>query len=139
MKLSINTIQSSSGELVGFSGERVSILGSFWLQTTIGDHPLCRTKDDLFLVIDCLSPYNIILGRPSLNSFCAIVSTVHLCVKFQANDDKTATVYSDQIQARQCYNESLKIKTARNTEKMKQQETPTDMLGIDPDFICHKL
>ncbi|XP_072064298.1 uncharacterized protein [Arachis hypogaea] len=123
MKLSIKTIQPSSGELVGLSGERVSILGSVWLQTTIGDHPLCRTKDILFLVVDFPSPYNIILGRPSLNSFCAIVSTVHLCVKFQADDDKTATVYSDQIQARRCYIESLKIKTAGNTEGMKQQET----------------
>ncbi|XP_072054226.1 uncharacterized protein [Arachis hypogaea] len=40
-----------------------------------------------------------------------------------ANDDKTATVYSDQSQARRCYNESLKIKTAGNTETGQQKET----------------
>ncbi|XP_016165024.1 uncharacterized protein LOC107607607 [Arachis ipaensis] len=110
MKLSERTLLPSSRELIGFSGERVSILGSIWLKTTLGEHPMSRTKDVQFLVVDCISPYNIILGRPFLNSFGAIVSTIHLCVKFQVQEDQIATIHSDHIEAWKCYNESLKIK-----------------------------
>ncbi|XP_016167939.1 uncharacterized protein LOC107610397 [Arachis ipaensis] len=56
MKLSANTMTPSSGELVGFSGERVSILGSVWLKITMGEPPLFETKDIQFLVVDCPSP-----------------------------------------------------------------------------------
>ncbi|XP_016207677.1 uncharacterized protein LOC107648226 [Arachis ipaensis] len=114
MKLSEQAMLPSSGELVGFLGERVSILGSVWLQITIGDHPLSKTKDVQFSVVNCNNPYNIILGRPFLNSFGAIVSTIHLCVKFQVQGDEIATIHSDHIKARQCYNESLKIRLENN-------------------------
>ncbi|XP_072076510.1 uncharacterized protein [Arachis hypogaea] len=108
MQLSEKLIQPSSGELVGFSGERVPIKGYIWLKTMMGNHPLSRTIDIQYLIVDCPSPYNIILGRPALNMFRAVVSTFHLCVKFQAQDGKIATLHSDQQQARQCYNASLK-------------------------------
>ncbi|XP_057744562.1 uncharacterized protein LOC130962356 [Arachis stenosperma] len=108
MNLSEKLIQPSSGELVGFSGERVPIKGYIWLRTTMGNNPLAKTLDIQYLIVDCPSPYNIILGRPALNMFRAVVSTYHLCVKFQAQDDKIATIHSDRQQARQCYNASLK-------------------------------
>ncbi|XP_072073807.1 uncharacterized protein [Arachis hypogaea] len=108
MNLSEKLIQSSSGELVGFSGERVPIKGYIWLKMTMGDDPLSRTLDIQYLIVDCISPYNIILGRPALNMFRAVISTFHLCVKFQAQDGKIATIHSDRQQARQCYNSSLK-------------------------------
>ncbi|XP_025692618.1 uncharacterized protein [Arachis hypogaea] len=96
MKLSTNMMQPYVGELVNFSGECVSVLGSIWLKITLGQHPLCHTRDMQFLVVECPSPYNMIMDRPSLNSFYAIVSTVHLCVKFQVSSDATATIHSDQ-------------------------------------------
>lgn len=97
MKLSERTLLPSSGELIGFSRERVSILGSIWLKMTLGEHPMSKTKDVQFLVVGCISPYNIILGRPFLNSFGAIVSTLHLCIKFQVQEDQIATIHSDHI------------------------------------------
>ncbi|XP_025678766.1 uncharacterized protein [Arachis hypogaea] len=95
MKLFEKAIQPSSGELVGFSGERVPIKGYIWLKTTMGETPLSRTIDIQYLIVDCPSRYNIILGRPALNIFRAVVSTLHLCVKFQAQDGRMATVHSD--------------------------------------------
>ncbi|XP_072083529.1 uncharacterized protein [Arachis hypogaea] len=135
MKLSEQTMLPSSRELVGFSGERVSILGSVWLQITIGDHPLSKTKDIQFLVVNYSSPYNIILGRPFLNSFGAIVSTIHLCVKFQVQGDQIATIHSDHIESRQCYNESLKIRS-ENNQKVNTNKEIYDVANIvDPtDF-----
>ncbi|XP_016173894.1 uncharacterized protein LOC107616449 [Arachis ipaensis] len=109
MKLSDNILQSTGGDLVGFSGERVPILGSVWLQTTLGEHPLSKTYDIQYLVVDCFSPYNLILGRPFVNKFGAIVSTVHLCVKFPLQDDQVVTIHGDHKEARQCYNISMKF------------------------------
>ncbi|XP_025653306.1 uncharacterized protein [Arachis hypogaea] len=119
MKLSEKAIQPSSGELVGFLGERVPIKRYIWLKTTMENTPLSRTIDVHYLIVDCPSPCNIILGRPTLNIFRSVVSTLHLCVKFQAQDGKIATVHSDRQQARQCYNASQK---GANTRGKLQQE-----------------
>ncbi|XP_057756229.1 uncharacterized protein LOC130975449 [Arachis stenosperma] len=84
----------------------------------MGDNPLSRTLDIQYLIVDCPSPYNIILGRPALNMFRAVISTYHLCVKFQAQDGNIATIHSDRQQARKCYNASLK----RSDTSQKQSE-----------------
>ncbi|XP_025628677.1 uncharacterized protein [Arachis hypogaea] len=39
MKLSSNILQPSTGDLVGFSGKQVPVIGSVWLQTTLGEFP----------------------------------------------------------------------------------------------------
>ncbi|XP_016198995.1 uncharacterized protein LOC107639951 [Arachis ipaensis] len=117
MKLSDKALQPSLGELVGFSGERVSIRGYIWLQTKFGDYPNSKTIDIQYLVVDCKSPYNIILGIPSLNAFNAIISTVYLCVKFLSQDNKVVTMHGDQKEARQCNNASLKIEYPRQPEQ----------------------
>ncbi|XP_016191765.1 uncharacterized protein LOC107632612 [Arachis ipaensis] len=112
-------MQPSSGELIGFSGERVPIRGHIWLKTTMGNTPLSKTIDVQYLIVNYPSPYNIILGRPALNNFRAVVSTLYLCVKFQVQGSKIATVYSDHQKARQCYNASLK--RASTTQKPRQE------------------
>ncbi|XP_072071800.1 uncharacterized protein [Arachis hypogaea] len=109
MKLSDNILQPSGGDLVGFSGERVPVLGLVWLQTTLGEYPLSKISDIQYLVVDCFSPYNLILDRPFLNKFGVIVSTIHLCVKFPEQDNQIATVYSNHRELRQCYNISMKL------------------------------
>ncbi|XP_072078109.1 uncharacterized protein [Arachis hypogaea] len=108
MKLSEKLIQPSSGELIGFSGERVPIMGHIWLKNTMGEIPMSKSIDIQYLIVNCYSPYNIILGRPALNIFRAVVSTLHLCVKFSVQENKIATVYADHQEARQCYNAGLK-------------------------------
>ncbi|XP_072064426.1 uncharacterized protein [Arachis hypogaea] len=133
MKLSTNILQPYSGELVGFSGERVPVMGSVWLQTTLGEQPLSKTQDVQYLVVDCFSPYNVILGRPFLNKFTAIVSTFHLCVKFPVQDSIVATIHSDLHEARQCYNISLKPVKANTEVRVNSitSEQPT-LAELDP-------
>ena len=53
---------------VGFGGTRVLRLGAITLSVTVGDYPQQITRDVTFLVVDCSSAYNGILGRPTLNS-----------------------------------------------------------------------
>ena len=54
--------------LVGFEGTRVYPLGAVTLSVMVGDYPQQITKDVTFLVVDCSSVYNAILGQPTLNS-----------------------------------------------------------------------
>ena len=54
--------------LIGFGGTRLFPLGAVTLSVTVGDYPQQITKDVTFLVVDYLSPYNAILGQPTLNS-----------------------------------------------------------------------
>ena len=68
--------------LVGFEGMRVYTFGTVTLPVTVGGYPQQITKDVTFLVVDCLSAYNAILGRPTLNSWKAVTSTYHLMIKF---------------------------------------------------------
>ncbi|XP_072081062.1 uncharacterized protein [Arachis hypogaea] len=139
MKLSDNVLQTAGGDLVGFSGERVPILGSVWLQTTLGEQPFSKTNDIQYLVVDCFSPYNLILGRPFLNKFGAIVSTVHLCVKFPVQGDQVATIHGDHKEARQCYNISLKFQNRAtqqvNNVDLNQKEGVLADLDPRADFL----
>ncbi|XP_072058155.1 uncharacterized protein [Arachis hypogaea] len=139
MKLSDNMLQSTGGDLVGFSGERVPVLGSVWLQTTLGEQPLSKTNDIQYLVVDCFNPYNIILGRPFLNKFGAIVSTVHLCVKFPLQDHQVVTIHGDHKEARQCYNISMKFQN-RSTKQVNNvglNQNEHTLAELDPraDFL----
>ena len=56
-----------NASLVSFGGTRVFPLGVVTLSIMVGDYPQQITKDVTFLVVNCLSAYNAILGRPTLN------------------------------------------------------------------------
>ncbi|XP_075662883.1 uncharacterized protein LOC142632330 [Castanea sativa] len=88
--------------LVGFGGTRVYLPGAVTLSVTIGNYPQQITKDVTFLVVDCSSAYNAILGRPTLNSWKAVTFTYHLMVKFPTQYG-VGEVQGDQIAARECY------------------------------------
>ena len=61
---------------------RVYPLGVVTLPVMIGDYPQQITKDVSFLVVDCSSAYNAILGQPTFNLWKAVTSTYHLMIKF---------------------------------------------------------
>ena len=68
--------------LRGFSREKVMPLGSIQLVLTLGDPPCQATMAVRFLVVDALSAYNMLLGRPSLNAIKAIPFAYHMMIKF---------------------------------------------------------
>ena len=53
---------SMNASLVGFGGIRVLPLGVVTLFVVVGDYPQQITKDVTFLVVNCSSAYNAILG-----------------------------------------------------------------------------
>ena len=79
---------------------RVYPLGVVTLPVMVGDYPQQITKDVLFLVVDCSSAYNAILGQPILNLWKAVTSTYHLMIKFPT-EYGVGEVRRDQVAARE--------------------------------------
>ena len=63
-------------------------------------------KDIDFLVVDCPSSYNVIIGQPTLNKFKASNSTYYLKMKFPT-ENGVGEVRGDQVLARECYQVAL--------------------------------
>ena len=82
MRMEKERLILTNAPLVGFGGIRVYLLGVVTLPMSIEDYPQQITKHVTFLVIDCSSVYNAILGRPTLNSWKAVTLTYHPMIKF---------------------------------------------------------
>ncbi|XP_050290234.1 uncharacterized protein LOC126728462 [Quercus robur] len=102
LKLDPKRLRPFDSPLVSFSGDRVYPRGIVTLTVTVGTYPLQLTKQVDFLVVDCPSSYNVIIGRPTLNKWKAATSTYCLKVKFPT-DDGVGEVKGDQVLARECY------------------------------------
>ena len=62
-----------------------------------------------FLVVDCPSLYNVIIGRPTLNRWKVATSTYYLKVNF-STENGVGKVKGDQVVARECYQTVLAAK-----------------------------
>ncbi|XP_050259910.1 uncharacterized protein LOC126704978 [Quercus robur] len=111
--------------LVGFEGTRVFTLGAVTLSVTVGDYPQQITKDVTFLVVNYLSAYNAILGRPTLNAWKAVTSTYHLMIKFLA-DYKVEELRRNQVVARECYISMMEMDDHLQTMNIKEYLTVTE-------------
>ena len=54
--------------LIGFGVMKVQPVGTISLLVVVGAYPQQVTRNVNFLVVDCSSSYNAIIGRPTLNS-----------------------------------------------------------------------
>ena len=88
-------------------------LGSIQLVLTLGDPPCQATTTVRFLIVDAPSAYNMLLGRPTLNSIKAIPSTYHTVIKFPTTNG-VGMVQGDQRVAKECYLASRKQKEVDN-------------------------
>ena len=83
--------------------------GIVTLTITVGTQPRQLTRQLDFMVVDCPSSYNVIIGRPTLNRWKAATSTNCLKVKFSTEND-VGKVKRDQVLARECYQAMLATK-----------------------------
>ena len=102
MNLGRDQLRSVHSPLVGFGGMKVQPVGTISLPVVVGAYPQQVTRNVNFLVVDCSSSYNAIIGRPTLNSWKAVTSTYHLSVKFPTKYG-VGEVQGDQLAARECY------------------------------------
>ena len=102
LKLDPKRLRPFESPLVSFSGDKVYPRGIVTLTVIVGAQPRQLTCQLDFLVVDCPSSYNVIIGRPTLNRWKAATSTYCLKVKFPI-DNGVGEVRGDQILARECY------------------------------------
>ena len=89
-----------------------------------------------FLIVDAPSAYNMLLGRPSLNTIRAIPSAYHMVIKFPTVNG-VCVVRGNQRIARECYSASMKQKTVDNIymdeldmrDEVSTQPTPSEELN----------
>ncbi|KAL0456594.1 UNVERIFIED_CONTAM: hypothetical protein Slati_0998600 [Sesamum latifolium] len=119
------------------SGSSTDILfGEAYDQMQLGDVPLKAVDTSLygfageFLVVDIPSAYNVILGRPTLNAFRAIISTYYMKIKFSVVGG-VGEAQTDALQARKCYVEAIKRGKKRGLEETPAEEN-SNKRGKDP-------
>ena len=66
-----------------------------------------------FPIVEAPSAYNVLLGRPSLNSIRVIPSAYHMVVKFPT-ENEVGMVQGNQRVAKECYLASMKQKAVDN-------------------------
>ena len=115
------------------------------LMVTVGTHPRQLTCQLDFLVVDCLSSYNVIIERPMLNRWKAVTSTYCLKVKFPT-ENSVSKVKGDQVLARECYQavptakenhtwmikekEEEKVEALETVELVEREITRTTRIGM---------
>ncbi|XP_074300525.1 uncharacterized protein LOC141631801 [Silene latifolia] len=106
MKISEDQITMKSSVLVGFRGATRNTLGEIYQPKYVKG----VASYEIFGVLDCLSSYNAILGRPWIHNVKVIPSTYHQYVKIPAQWGIT-TIKGEQKSAQECYAEALKPTT----------------------------
>ena len=95
-------------------------LGAVTLPVTVGDYPQQIMRDVTFLVVDCSSAYNAILGHPILNSWKAVTSTYHLMIRFPT-EYGVGEVRGDQVVVREYYIAMLEMDNHQQTMCIEEQ------------------
>ena len=135
--------------LHGFSGERVLPLGSVQLVLTLGDPPCQATITVRFLIVDAPSAYNMLLGRPSLNTIRVVPSAYHMVIKFPTTN-RVGMVRGNYRIARECYSGLMKQNTVDNiymdeldmrdevtTRPVPSEELQPVQLGDQPEHLVY--
>ncbi|XP_057418260.1 uncharacterized protein LOC130712443 [Lotus japonicus] len=123
-----------TGCLVGFTGDRAKVRGYVELDTAFGEGEYVKKFQVKYLVLPCKATYNVLLGRDTLNKICAIISTVHLTVKYPACNGKVGILRVDQEAARSCYAQSLELygkKAAKEAHRV-TEIFPHENFNLDP-------
>ena len=107
MHVASDAIIRRSTVLIGFSGEQKYTQGEVALPVYAGG----LNKMTTFLVLDCQSAYNMIMGRPWIHDMRAVSSTFHQVVKFPTKWG-VKEIKGDQHASRSCYQTTLKGKPA---------------------------
>ncbi|GAU45897.1 hypothetical protein TSUD_24990 [Trifolium subterraneum] len=118
-----NLVPYVGSDLQGFNGSTTKPWGYVDLIVTFGEKKAMKSVKVKFLVVDCPSLYNCIIGRPTLAELFAVSSTIHLKLKYYTKDGQVATINGDIEAARRCFEAASKNLSSVVTPKKKKAET----------------
>ncbi|GAU27977.1 hypothetical protein TSUD_373720 [Trifolium subterraneum] len=118
-----NLVPYVGSDIQGFNGSTTKPWGYVDLIVTFGENKAMKSVKVKFLVVDCPSLYNCIIGRPTLAELFAVSSTIHLKLKYYTKDGQVATINGDIEAARRCFEAASKNLNSVVTPKKKKEET----------------
>jgi hypothetical protein len=132
-------------DLQGFNGATTKPWGYVDLIVTFGAEEAARSVKIQFLVVDCPSLYQCILGREAIANLLAVPSTAHLKMKYCTTKGQVATLHGDIEAARRCFEAATKglsyigqppssSKKAKTTPEL----PPPDVSSIELDTRHYK-
>ncbi|KAL0383831.1 UNVERIFIED_CONTAM: hypothetical protein Slati_4547600, partial [Sesamum latifolium] len=104
---------------IGFGSSADILFGEAYDQMQLGDVSLEKVTPRL----DVPSAYNVILGRPTLNTFQAVISTYHMKIKFPTPGG-VGEVQGDHLQSRKCYADAVRKGQKRKSNKIHRGVPP---------------
>ncbi|GFY92627.1 arginase [Actinidia rufa] len=145
MKIGLDKLHPFHTPLIGFGGNTTHPLGWINLPITLGTEPHHTTVWQDFIVVDCPSPYNAILGRPTLGGIKAITSTYHLKSDILGIDPKIAVhklftdpKYSPIRQKRRKFAPE-RLKVIEDEIKMYPPDIEKTFFIIERGLYCYKV
>ncbi|GAU38385.1 hypothetical protein TSUD_147530 [Trifolium subterraneum] len=117
-----NLVPYVGSDLQGFNGSTTKPWGYVDLVVTFGENKAMKSVKVKFLVVDCPSLYNCIIGRPTLAELFAVSSTIHLKLKYYTKDGQVATINGDIKAIRRCFEAASKNLNSVVTPKKKKAE-----------------
>ncbi|XP_057458093.1 uncharacterized protein LOC130748833 [Lotus japonicus] len=125
------------GALIVFFGENVFVRGYVELSTIFGEGKNAESFAIKILAVKCTSPYNVLIGRSSLNRLGAIISSRHLTTKYPLSKGGVGILKADQVVARKCYSVSFKQYGHMGKKVVKEghrvYEVNIDQTGVNLD------
>lgn len=97
------------GSLISLTGKQVQVKGFTSLEIMLGLRASVRAIEVKYLVVDIMSPYNIIFRRPVLNLLGAVHPTRHLSLKYPLFDGHVGTVKGDVAATQEYYLSNLEV------------------------------
>jgi len=129
-------------ELYGFNDSSTQQWGYVELLVTFGEKEAKKTIRIPFLVIDCPSLYNCIIGRTELAQLGATCSTAHLKLKYHAKYGIITSPNGDIEAARRCFVQANKAQNsvsqsrepAEDKGKAAASTLDANLVELDPRF-----
>ena len=129
LKVDLKRLRPFKSPLLSFSGNQVYPKGIVTLTITVGSYPQQLTRQLDFLVVNCPSLYNVIIGRPTLNRWKVATSTYCLKENFPT-ENGVGKVKGDQVLARECYQAVLAAKENHTWMIEEKEEEKVEALEI---------
>ena len=142
MGIPLTQLTPSNATVTGLSGEPVRPIGHWATTLRVGSGDCQKEVCLNFCILDIPASYNMILGRSGLHALEAVVSTLHLAMKFPTPGG-IGVVKGNQKMSRTCYLASCKGNS--NLEGMESDILDPRMNPIVPkpeandEVVAHQL